>query len=367
VPVYLSMLVYTSGTTGPSKGCMMSHNFIANVVFGSLDGRREGDVIWTPLPLFHLNASATTVLATALQGNKACIYPRFSLRNFWPEMQRTGATLVTLLGAMIPLIARLDDTPEMLACKGRIRKAGGAPYLPEIARIYQERFGVEAVGSSVFGLTETTFLTRAPQDEPIRPGTAGKLTDDFDVRIFDDEDNELPVGQAGEIVARPRKAHVMFSGYWNRPEATQAVMTNMWFHTGDMGRFDDDGRLYFVDRKKDYLRRRGENISSQEVEGTFLQHPDITQVAVHAVPSEFTEDDLKVTAVLRAGATITEEELCRWSIDRLPYFAVLRYVEVRDELPKNPTGKIMKYQLRDEGATSATWDRETADIELAKR
>jgi crotonobetaine/carnitine-CoA ligase len=363
----LSMLVYTSGTTGPSKGCMMSHNYIANVAVNSLDGRREGDVIWTPLPLFHLNASATTVLATALQGNKACIYPRFSLRAFWSEMRRTGATLVTLLGAMIPLIARLDDSEDMLACKGQIRKAGGAPYPPEIARVYHERFGVEAVGSSVFGLTETTFLTRAPLDEPIKPGTAGKLTDDFDVRIFDDEDNELPVGTAGEVVARPRRPHVMFEGYWNGPEATQSVMRNMWFHTGDIGRFDEEGWLYFVDRKKDYLRRRGENISSQEVESTFHQHPDITEVAVHAVPSEFTEDDLKVTVVLREGAAVTEEDLCRWSIDRLPYFAVPRYVEFRAELPKNPMGKIRKFRLREEGATTATWDRESVDIELSRR
>ena len=151
------------------------------------------------------------------------------------------------------------------------------------------------------------------------------------------------------------------------PEATQAVMRNMWFHTGDIGKFDENGWLWFVDRKKDYLRRRGENISSQEVETTFRAHPDVVECAVHAVYSELSEDDVKVTALLREGATVTEEELCRWSVDRLPYFAVPRYVEFRDELPRNPHGKILKYQLREEGATPCTWDRETSGIELEKR
>lgn len=366
-PRDLSMLVYTSGTSGASKGCMLSHNYVCNVAHGSTRGRREGDVLWTPLPLFHLNASATTVLATAMQGNMASIYPRFSLSNFWPQIEQSGATLVTLLGAMIPLIAYMDTTQEMARCKGQIRYAAGVPYPPEARKIWHERFGVERVGSSIFGLTEATFLTNLPPEMEAKPGTAGRRNDDFDVRIFDDHDNELSTGEVGEIVARPRKPHVMFEGYWRRPEATQAVMRNMWFHTGDLGRFDDEGWLYFVDRKKDYLRRRGENISSQELEATFLAHPDVVEVAVHAVHSELTEDDVKVTAVLKQEATTTAEELCRWSVDHLPYFAVPRYVEFRDELPRNPTGKIMKYKLREEGATPGTWDRETSEIELVRR
>jgi crotonobetaine/carnitine-CoA ligase len=366
-PGSLAMLIYTSGTTGPSKGCMLSHNYVCNVARGSSRSRQPDDVLWTPLPLFHLNATATSVLAAAMLGIRLYVYPRFSLRNFWPEMQRTGATVVSLLGAMIPLIATMDDTPEMLASKGQIRAAGGAPYTPEIARVWHERFGVEEVGSSVFGLTETTFLTSTPAGEKARWGTAGKQNDDFDVRIFDDNDVEVPVGEAGEIVARPRRPHVMFEGYWRRPEATQSVMRNMWFHTGDIGRFDEDGWLYFLDRKKDYLRRRGENISSQEVEGAFLQHPDLVEVAAHAVPSDLTEDDLKITAVRRDGSALTEEELCRWCLEKVPYFAVPRYIEFRTDLPRNPTGKVLKYQLRDEGRTDSTWDRETSGVEIRKR
>jgi crotonobetaine/carnitine-CoA ligase len=159
----------------------------------------------------------------------------------------------------------------------------------------------------------------------------------------------------------------MFSGYWNRPEATLALLRNLWLHTGDLGRFDVDGNFYFVDRKKDYLRRRGENISSYELEATFLRHPDVLEAAVHAVPSEVSEDDVKVTAVLAPGAELTERRLCLWAAERLPYFAVPRYVEFRAELPKNPVGRVLKYRLREEGRTTATWDREESDVRLAKR
>jgi crotonobetaine/carnitine-CoA ligase len=204
-------------------------------------------------------------------------------------------------------------------------------------------------------------------DQPAPPGSSGRRNDDFDVRIFDEHDNELPAGEAGEIVVRPKRPHVMFEGYWNRPEATAALTRNLWFHTGDIGKFDSDGFFYFVDRKKDYLRRRGENISSFEMETAFLAHPEISEVAVHAVLSDVTEDDVKVTAVLEPGSTLTEEQLCRWSVDRLPYFAVPRYIEFRQALPKNPVGRVLKYVLRDEGATAATWDREAAGITIDKR
>lgn len=159
----------------------------------------------------------------------------------------------------------------------------------------------------------------------------------------------------------------MFDGYWGRPADTMKVLKNLWFHTGDIGRFDEEGCFYFVDRKKDYLRRRGENISSHEMETTFLSHPDVDEVAVHAVFSPVGEDDVKVTARLSAGSRLTEAELCEWCLDKVPYFAVPRFIEFRAELPKNPQGRVLKYQLRDDGRTAATWDREESDIEVARR
>jgi len=187
------------------------------------------------------------------------------------------------------------------------------------------------------------------------------------VIIVDDNDIEVPTGTPGEVVVRPKMPDVMFPGYWRDPAATVRVFSNLWFHTGDIGKFDEDGWFYFVDRKKDYLRRRGENISSFEMEKTFLGHATVEEVAVHAVLSPVGEDDVKVTAVLVPGATMSEEELCRWCLDKVPYYAVPRFVEFRSELPKNHSGRVLKYQLRDEGATAATWDIEKSDIEIIRR
>ena len=200
-------------------------------------------------------------------------------------------------------------------------------------------------------LTSTTI-----DDDDAPAGSSGKRNANFDVRIFDDDDRELPAGTAGEIVCRPRRPHVMFEGYWRRPEETLRLWRNGWFHTGDIGRFDDQGYMYFVDRKKDYMRRRGENISSFEMDASFRRHPSIEDVAVHAVKADLGEDDVKVTAVLREGCTLSEEELCRWAIENVPYFAVPRYYEFRKQIPRSELGRVLKYQLRDEGVTPATFD-----------
>jgi crotonobetaine/carnitine-CoA ligase len=367
-PGDLNCLIYTAGTTGPSKGCMLSNNYAVNLGRQTLhaSGRRSDELAWTALPMFHFNALASTVIQTVLVGGACSVYPRFSVSNFWPEMERTGARMVNLLGAMIPLIGQMPETEEMVRCKGQIRIAMGAPFTAEMVAVWQERFGVERCGAPGYGTTEACMVTTAPLGAGPR-GSSGRRNDDFEVLIVDADDRELPPGEAGEVIARPLKPHVMFEGFWRRPEATAEVSRNYWYHSGDIGRFDEDGWFYFVDRKKDYLRRRGENISSFEVESTFQLHPDVEEVVAHAVPSEFTEDDLKITVKLRAAATVTEAELCAWSVDRLPYFAVPRYVEFRSELPKNSVGRILKYQLRDDGRTPTTWDREESDLEIQRR
>ncbi|MEB3071495.1 AMP-binding protein [[Mycobacterium] vasticus] len=366
-PGDLAMLIYTSGTTGPSKGCMISHNYICNVARNTAAMRDPAFTLWTPLPLFHLNAAGTSVLATAVNRTTVSIADRFSLSGFWPEIKRSGARQVSILGIMITLIASMEDTPEMAECFGQIEHVGGAPWTPELIETWQRRFGARSAGNSVFGLTEASFITSNQHKLTAPLGASGRRNDDFDVRIVGDGDIEVPDGEPGEIIVRPRKPHVMFEGYWRRPEATAAVLRNLWFHTGDIGRFDEQGWFWFVDRKKDYLRRRGENISSYELERTFRTHPDIADVAVHAVPSALTEDDVKVTAVRRDGADLTEEQLCRWCLDKLPYFAVPRYIQFRAELPRNATGKVLKHQLRDEGVTTDTWDLDGSDITVVKR
>ncbi len=373
-PVDLGTFVYTGGTTGPSKGCMLSHNYhiALTTQIGICWGRTADDVVWTPLPLFHFNAITTAVLGPLVFGGRSAIYKKFSVSNFWPEMNRVGATVTSTLGTMAYLLAHDEDRPEMPRsgapeANTSLRLLGAAPMPVEVDEVIRSRFGIETF-SGAYGVTEASLVSWQPPGVRNKPNAAGVVNCEyFDVRIFDDDDDELPRGTEGEIVIRPKRPEVMFAGYWGRPEATVETSRNWWYHTGDIGKIDDEDFLYFVDRKADYLRRRGENISSFEVESILMGHGQLADVAVHAVFSELTEDDLKVTATLKEGATTTEEELFRWCIDELPYFALPRYIEFRAELPRSPVGRVLKRELREEGVTPTTWDVEAAGITYEKR
>jgi crotonobetaine/carnitine-CoA ligase len=373
-PSDLGTFVYTGGTTGPSKGCMLSHNYHAALArqIGTCWERTVEDVVWTPLPLFHFNALTTAVCGTLVFGGRGAIYRRFSVSDFWPEMNRVGATVTSTLGTMAYLLAHDVDRPEMPrsgapGANGTLRLMGAAPMPASLDALIRERFGIETF-SGAYGVTEASLISWQPPAVRNRPDAAGVINDEyFDTRIFDDGDNELPRGTEGEIVVRPKRPHVMFEGYWGRPEATVETSRNWWYHTGDIGRIDDDGFLYFVDRKADYLRRRGENISSFEVERILIGHGSLADVAVHAVPSQLTEDDLKLTATVKEGASLTEEELFRWCIDQLPYFALPRYIEFRAELPRSPVGRVLKRELRAQGVTPSTWDAEAAGVTYERR
>jgi crotonobetaine/carnitine-CoA ligase len=373
-PADLGTFIYTGGTTGPSKGCMLSHNYHEALArqIGTCWERTADDVVWTPLPLFHFNAITTAVLGPLVFGGRSAIYKRFSVSNFWPEMNRTGATITSTLGTMAYLLAHDVDRPEMPRsgapeANTSLRLIGAAPMPVEVDEVIRSRFGVTTF-SGAYGVTEASLISWQPPGVRNKPNAAGVVNDEyFDVRIFDDDDDEVPPDHEGEIVIRPKRPEVMFAGYWGRPEATVSTSRNWWYHTGDIGRIDDEGYLFFVDRKADYLRRRGENISSFEVERILMGHGALADVAVHAVPSDLTEDDLKVTATLAEGRQVTEEELFRWCIDQLPYFALPRYIEFRSELPRSPVGRVLKRDLRDEAVTDATWDVEASGITYDKR
>jgi crotonobetaine/carnitine-CoA ligase len=368
-PSDLACLIYTAGTTGPSKGCMLSYNFMCNLARLQLRAgpATESDITITPLPLFHMNAVCVGVLSNVLVGARVAILPRFSVSNFWPEVQRSGATIASILGGMGALLAQAPDHEAMKHCFGQIHTVRGNPFTESTKQIWRERFGARQVGGNGYGLTEACVVTSLPAGEYAAPGSSGKRIPDFDVRIVDELDRELPANVPGEIIVRPLRPDIMFQGYWRRAEETLRLMRNLWFHTGDIGKFDEEGFFYFIDRKKDYLRRRGENISSFEMESAFAQHPDIAEVAVHAVPAVNGEDDVKVTAVRQPHSQLTAEVLFRWSMGKVPYYALPRYIEFRESLPKNPQGRVLKYELREQGKTPATWDLEETDIKIEKR
>ena len=373
-PSDLGTFIYTGGTTGLSKGCMLSHNYHEALArqIGICWRRTADDVVWTPLPMYHFNALTTVVVGTLLFGGRGAIYRRFSVSQFWPEMNRAGATITSTLGTMAYLLAHDVDRPEMPKsgapeANTTLRLLGAAPLPVEVDQVIRSRFGI-ATFSGAYGVTEASLVSWQPPGTENRPNAAGIVNDEyFDVRIFDDNDGEVAPGTEGEIVLRPKRPQVMFEGYWGRPDETVRTTRNLWYHTGDIGKIDEDRYLYFVDRKADYLRRRGENIASFEVERILMSHGGLADVAVHAVPSPMTEDDLKITATRKDGATVSEEELFRWCIDQLPYFALPRYIEFRDALPRSPVGRVLKRELRDEGVTAATWDVEAAGITYERR
>ncbi|HSV83220.1 MAG TPA: AMP-binding protein [Ramlibacter sp.] len=356
----LALLMYTSGTTGASKGCMVSHSYAARA------GRQMAantcmtaeDIAWTPCPLFHSAAVLGLVANVLTVGATASIYRRFSASEFWPEIERSKATAVLLVSTMLTIIPAAPDTPAARRCFGQLRLVWGAPLSGELIQKWKERFGPKHVSMVGYSMSEAfTMIYKRVDSTDVPDGAAGRRYPDFDVKVVDDNDNECPPGVAGEVMVRPMKPGIMFQGYWRRPEATLAAMRDLWFHTGDIGKFDEKGFFYFVDRKKDYLRRGGENISSFEVEAVFLKHEAIAEVAVHAVKSDLSEDEVKLTAVLKEGACISEAELCEWSENRLPKFAVPRYIEYRQSLPRTPSNRVQKFLLKDEGVTASTWDR----------
>ncbi|WP_099023626.1 AMP-binding protein [Mycolicibacterium palauense] len=366
----LTCLTYTGGTTGPSKGCMISNGYAINIARRGLaqTGRTGDELNWSPLPMFHLNVLAMTLIGTMLVGGSAALAKRFSASRFWPEIERTGARVVNLIGGLPAIIAQQPDSPAMSRCFGQIRMVHAVPFPGALQDVWRNRFGVKVPGSKGYGMTEVFPITYQGPDEQSPAESAGRInSDDLEVRIVDERDDDVAPGQVGEVVCRPRRSNVMFQGYWRRPQAMVDSCKNLWFHTGDLGRINDAGYFYFADRKHDYLRRRGENISSQELEITYMTHPDIVGVAVHAIPSELTEDDVKVTAVLRTGAELTPGALFEWSKERVPYFALPRYIEFRDELPTSPLGRVHKYLLREQGCTGSTWDREIAGVSWERR
>ena len=356
-------ILFTSGTTGPSKGVVMSHHYYyyaARTIGGGMQ-IGSNDTLYTCLPLFHVNAQVCTVLSAMLYDARVAMYEHFSATTFWDEIRGSRSTVFLALGAMGNILYKAP--PREDDADNDVRLAMVVPP-PEDLEGFEKRFGLRVVYET-FGMTEG--IVNAPAiAEPRRPGCCGRPDDNTEVRVVDEDDLPLPPRQTGEIVMRTREPYTMMSGYYQMPEATVEAFRNLWFHTGDLGYTDEDGYLYFVGRKKEAIRRRGENISAFEVEAIVNRHPSVLESAAIAVPSELGEDEVKIVVVCKDGERISPEELIRYCEDHMAYFMVPRFVEFRESLPKTPTQRVEKYKLRGEDGGPEAWDRERAGYRLRR-
>jgi carnitine-CoA ligase len=339
-----SAILYTSGTTGVSKGvvCPNEQWYWWARLTGDVLGIGEGDVLYTSLPLFHTNA-LNTFCQALLAGATYALGPRFSASRFWARCAEAGATVTYLLGPMVSILLRQPGSGDDRAHRVRIALAPATP--AELHEPFRERFGVQLIDA--WGSTETNIVISNRHDSN-RPGTLGRVLEPFEARVAPD----------GELLVRSREPGAFSRGYFRREDATQEAWRGGWFHTGDRVVCDDDGVFRFVDRIKDVIRRRGENISAFEVEQVLQTHPDVAAAAVVPVPSELGEEEVLACVVVRAGAKLEPADLVAFCEERLASFAVPRYVELVGSLPLTPSGKVEKYKLRERGLTATTWDRE---------
>jgi crotonobetaine/carnitine-CoA ligase len=355
-------ILYTSGTTGPSKGvcCPQAQYFWWAAHTAALLGLEEGERLITTLPLFHTNA-LNTFYQAILTGSTLIVERRFSVSDFAPSLRRNEATATYLLGAMVPMLLSRPESPEERAHGVRVALAPGVP--AEHHEAFTRRFGIAIVDG--YGSTETNCVIGDRADAQ-RPGTMGRLRPGFEAQVVDGEDNALPDGEPGELALRPREPFSFATGYFAMEDKTVEAWRNFWFHTGDRVVRESDGRFRFLDRMKDAIRRRGENISSYEVEQVLLAHPAIAQAAAFPVRSDLAEDEVMAAIVLRAGESLAPLELLDYCAPRLPYFAVPRYLDFVSALPVTENGKVRKFRLREQGVTSTAFDSVAAGFKVKR-
>jgi crotonobetaine/carnitine-CoA ligase len=309
------------------------------------------DVLYTVLPFCHTNA-LNALWQALLVGATYSFGERFSASRFWEEIRSSEATVTYLLGAMVHILLKQPAQPDDRQHRLRVALSPGTPR-PQV-ELFERRFGVKLVDG--YGSTETNLVLSNVVGDFV-PGTLGRPVDGFETQVVDEQDREVPQGVAGELVVRHREAFSMATGYFDDPQATLVAWRNLWFHTGDRVIRDSNGVYHFVDRLKDSIRRRGENISSWEVEQALISHEGIESAAVVGVPSELGEEEVMAFVVLKQGALVGAREIAQFLEGRLASFAIPRYIEFISELPKTENGKVMKYLLRERGLSADTWDR----------
>jgi crotonobetaine/carnitine-CoA ligase len=368
-PHDIAAIMYTSGTTGPAKGVLMPHGHCFLFAYGSrrtLELRAD-DVFYICMPMFHANALWMQVFAVLLAGARGYVVERFSPSRWLDDLRLCGATVTNALGVMPEFVFRQPSTDRDREHK--CRRMMAVPIGPDWGPKFEPRFGIAIVQG--FGMTECNIPMYGRIGDPVVAGCAGRVLDDFfQVAIVEPETDEpISDGEVGEIVVRPLAANCFMAGYFRMPERTVEAWRNLWFHTGDAGRRDAAGRIHYVDRIKDCIRRRGENISSFEVEQVLNGHPEVAESAVVGirVAGAGGEEEVKALVVPRAGARLDPVALLDYCVERMPRFAVPRFVEQVAALEKTPTGKVRKPALREAGVTPTTWDRESVGYSIARR
>lgn len=351
-------VLWTSGTTGKSKGVLQSHNSwirpiaeAASIYFGS----REGDVIYNVLPLYNSGAWITAVFRALYEGIPVVLEKRFSVTNFWDRVRHFGATQTFTLGAMHHF---LWNTPASDSDKDNpLRIAQMVPMPEQLLKPFSERFAVELLPMGLGQSEAMLICTQVDCQGDVPFSSLGKPLADMEIALLDDDGNPVAEGEVGEICLKCLKPHIIFNGYFDDENATAEAYSGDWYHTGDMGKLDPTGSIWFVDRKKDALRYAGRNISTMEVEMVLRKHPMVKDVAAFGIASDDVqgESQLKLNIVLKPDADISHEQMAEYINDNAPYYFVPQYMEFVETLPYTPTNKVQKYKLREQGLTANTW------------
>lgn len=357
-PEATACILYTSGTLGDPKGCVISHNYLCHTATQAIErsGRSADEILWTPLPLFHINALASSLVSSIIVGGQLSIGLRFSASRFWTDVRLSEARVAHLLGGLMNIIASHPDTEESRRCFGQLRFVAGVPCSARLRRQWTERFGVAHIGTGVYGMTEACQITTTPYGEAGPEENAGRITAAFDVKIFDEHDMELPVGDIGEIVCRPKTPHIMFEGYWRKPAETLGRIGGLWFHTRDRGWLDRQGWLHFAGRGEDVIRRLGENFPAIEIERVLMNHPAVNEAVAIGIASDFGDEEVCAVVVPVSGAELSADELHRHAKESLPTFAVPRFIVLGRDLPRNAVGKVVKSRLTEDRLLESAWD-----------
>ena len=338
-------IIYTSGTTGPAKGAVLPQAFPIEQARIKIEqwGLTADDVMFSALPLYHVNARFSTLGTALVVDGRAALVSRFSASTFWDQVRSSGATEVGVVGAVSSILLRQEPGPADRDHKVRMMH-GAAGISMDRRADFEERFGLRLVTG--FAMTETGHFSTTSPDDPMRYRASGRPVPQYEAAVVDADDNEVPPGALGELVVRPRVPGVMMTGYHRQPEATLAAFRNLWFHTGDLATIEADGYIRWVDRAADAIRRRGEMISSTEAERAVCTFEAVAECAAVGVPSELGEWDVKLVVVAEKGSSVDPAKLVSHCQATLPDFCQPRYLEILEELPKGATHKVNKHQLR---------------------